>query len=124
MFQAPLFSTIKAYDWKIICYMMHSSIIGRDVFSFIIRHRLTGNSKEIEIVQSIQWSLIFPPYIYNRSIKEKVPPVKTLYRLLRLTTLNRSTIKEHIRITFAEQTPKALIYSLNNYMDNLSVVSF
>jgi len=114
---------IKPYDWKIICYMMHSSIIGRDVFSFIIRHNLTDRSKEKEIVRSIKWSLIFPPYINYRSINEKVPPVKTLFRILRLTTLDRSTIKKHIRITFAEQTPKALICFLNDRIKRLDLHS-
>jgi len=113
-YQAPLFSAIKPYDWKMICYMMHSSIIGRDIFSFVIRHNLTRYSKEENIVRSIKWSLIFPPYISYRSINEKVPPVKTLYRILRLTTLDRSTIREHIRRTFAEQTPKALICFLDD----------
>jgi len=61
-------------------------------------------------------SLMFPTYITYYDCRKTLPDVRVFYRLLKLANVEKSIIRDLIKITISEQNRKAIIYFFFNQL--------
>ena len=105
---------VEPRDWRFIISLIYSPVFGRDIFSFVNRHQIKAFSPEGCVIGALKFCLIFPFVVPHSTVSKDVPPVKVLYRLLKLTGIDKNTIRSLIKTTFADKTPKKLIYYLHD----------
>lgn len=112
---------LTSYDWKEIAELIKSPVLSRDILSFVNKHNLIAFSSRKSIVLGILSSLIFPSSIsVYRKKNRSLPYVKGLYRLLKLSNVEKSVIRISIKTSFNEQNLKAIVKVLNNEVQVLA----
>ncbi len=107
-------NNLNSQDWNIIADLIQSPAISQDIFSFVNRHNIVNFSSKNNLILGFMNSLMFPPYIsYCNNLKPMLE-VKILYRFLKLANVEKSIIRDLIKITITQQNKKAIVRFLEN----------
>lgn len=103
-------------DWNRIGDLIQSSAISREVFSFLKQHNVVNFASKNEHIGGFMNSLMFPTYITYYDYRKTLPDVRVFYRLLKLANVEKSIIRDLIKITISEQNRKAIVYYFFNQL--------
>lgn len=105
---------VTSVDWSQIGDLIQSPAISRDIFSFLNQNNIVNFSSKSEHILGFMKSLIFPPFSSYIDYTKSVRDVRIYYRFLNLANVEKSRIRELIKIIITEQNRKAIVYFLEN----------
>ena len=107
-------NNINSVDWSQLGDLIQSPAISRDVFCFLKQNNVVNYVSKSGHILGFMKSLMFPPFSTYYDYHNPVLDVRIYYRLLRLANIEKSIIRDLIKITITEQKRKAIVYFLEN----------
>ena len=107
-------NNLNCVDWKMIGNLIQSPAISQDVFSFLKQNNVVNYALKSDHILGFMTSIMFSPFSTYVNYTDPMLDVRVYYRLLRLANIEKSIIRELIKIIITEQDKKAIAFFFDN----------